>query len=98
MAPNGVCHFSRYCVAAVPLVTVTFTTTLSLFARLWRSGVTLTVTSPAAAVDIAAALSTAPSTATTVDFQSMRFSLTVVQTPVVANRALAILPCRKKPC
>jgi hypothetical protein len=69
MALKGVCHFSRYWVAALALVTVTLTTTLSLFARLWRSGVTLTVTPPAKA---ACALTS--SAAPMIVFQSISLS------------------------
>jgi hypothetical protein len=76
MAPNGVCHFSRYCVAAVAFVTVTFTTTLSLFARLWRSGATLIVSSPAAAASAPPGFANAPAAnaAPMIDFQFISVS------------------------
>jgi hypothetical protein len=59
--------------------------------------VTLTVTSPVAAADVAAAdAATAASAALMIDFQSMCFSLTVVQAPFVASLTPRLLPNRKK--
>lgn len=74
MAPNGVCHFSRYWVAAVALVTLTSTTTLSLFARFWRPGVTRIVTSAAAAAAPDPASRPVASAAPMIVFQSMSSS------------------------
>jgi hypothetical protein len=55
------------------------------------------MTSPAAAAAAAAVPSIPAATAALmIDFQSMRFSLAVVQTPVVASPAPGILPYRKK--